>query len=54
MTFIKHGDAELINVIEPADVSDEATKEKLESLKAAVTTQESMDLILSQIDVEVK
>lgn len=52
--MIKYGTPEQISVIEPVDVSDESTKEKLESLKEAVISQESKEFILSHIDQESK
>ena len=33
MMFMKYGDVETINVIEPTDVTDEETKNKLDELK---------------------
>jgi hypothetical protein len=33
MSLVKYGDAESINVIQPADVADEETKSKLDGLK---------------------
>lgn len=38
--IIKYGDAETINVIQPADLTDEETKQKLDDLKSEVAKQD--------------
>jgi hypothetical protein len=38
--IIKYGDAETINVIQPADLADEDTKQKLDDLKSELAKKE--------------
>lgn len=39
--IIKYGDAENINVIQPIDLTDEDTKQKLEDLKGEMNKEQS-------------
>ena len=40
MSFIKCGDAENINVIEPVDLTDEETQKKLDTLKGDMSKEQ--------------
>lgn len=39
--IVKYGDAENINVIQPLDLTDEETKQKLEDLKSDMNKEQS-------------